>query len=222
MSNTYAELLESSFDYDEDEDVCACERCGDEYDEQDMIYFDSEWICEDCADERTFICADCGDRHWNDSSYSSGNGTICEHCYDYHYTSCSECGRVIHNDDVFYTDDDEYSESSLCEGCYELHKAKHIHDYNYRPQPIFHRMDDRSNRCGFCDGIHLGVELEIADAGESDENAEELLAIANEVGEHLYIKRDGSLDDGLELVSHPAVLEYWQAPSNQKRVQGRY
>ena len=35
-----------------------------------------------------------------------------------------------------------------------------------------------------------------------------LLAIANRDEEHVYVKGDGSLDDGMELVSHPASLDY--------------
>ena len=36
----------------------------------------------------------------------------------------------------------------------------------------------------------------------------ELLEIANEGDEHIYIKSDSSLDDGMELVSHPMTLDY--------------
>lgn len=35
-----------------------------------------------------------------------------------------------------------------------------------------------------------------------------LLNIANADAENLYIKTDGSLDDGLELVTHPMTLTY--------------
>ncbi len=55
---------------------------------------------------------------------------------------------------------------------------------------------------------HFGVELEIDDGGTVNSNAEKLLNIANTNGENLYIKMDGSLDKGLELVTHPMTLEY--------------
>ena len=32
--------------------------------------------------------------------------------------------------------------------------------------------------------------------------------IGNRINEHIYCKHDGSLDDGFEIVSHPATLEY--------------
>ena len=52
------------------------------------------------------------------------------------------------------------------------------------------------------------MELEIDGGGTVNSNAEKLLNIANADAENLYIKTDGSLDEGLELVTHPMTLEY--------------
>ena len=56
--------------------------------------------------------------------------------------------------------------------------------------------------------LTCGVELEIDDGGTVNSNAQKLLDIANKDAENLYIKTDGSLDDGLELVTHPMTLTY--------------
>ena len=50
--------------------------------------------------------------------------------------------------------------------------------------------------------------MEIDGAGKDSNNADELLAIANRDAEHVYIKGDGSLDDGMEIVTHPMSIEY--------------
>ncbi len=55
---------------------------------------------------------------------------------------------------------------------------------------------------------YFGVELEIDGAGKDDDYADELLDIANADDEHIYIKSDSSLEDGMELVSHPMTLDY--------------
>ena len=48
-------------------------------------------------------------------------------------------------------------------------------------------------------------------AGEDDDNAAEVMSIANGNGiENLYCKHDGSLDDGFEMVTHPMTLAYHQ------------
>ena len=55
----------------------------------------------------------------------------------------------------------------------------------------------------------MGVELEIDEGGESDSKAEKILAVANQDGNELmYIKRDGSLRDGMEIVTMPCSLKY--------------
>ena len=56
--------------------------------------------------------------------------------------------------------------------------------------------------------LTCGVELEIDNGGTVNSNAQKLLDIANKDAENLYIKTDGSLDEGLELVTHPMTLEY--------------
>lgn len=68
----------------------------------------------------------------------------------------------------------------------------------FRPEPIFFGENPR----------YFGVELEIDGAGKDDDNAKELLEIANENAEHIYIKSDGSLDDGMEIVTHLMSLNY--------------
>jgi len=42
----------------------------------------------------------------------------------------------------------------------------------------------------------LGVELEIDDGGEYGSTAEKLMAIGNRDAENIYIKHDGSLNEG--------------------------
>ena len=91
-----------------------------------------------------------------------------------------------HNDDNVY-----------CSSCWDEHNDI-IHEYNYTPDLVFHGKGLR----------HFGVELEIDDGGTVNSNAQKLLDIANKDVENLYIKTDGSLDEGLELVTHPMTLEY--------------
>jgi hypothetical protein len=51
--------------------------------------------------------------------------------------------------------------------------------------------------------------LEIDEAGKYNDNAKSILDVANtEDVENIYIKADGSLNDGLEIVSHPMTFDY--------------
>jgi hypothetical protein len=99
----------------------------------------------------------------------------------------------MHNDDA-----NSYYDCDYCDDCYNNRLHEFIKSYDYKPIPIFYGSGQP----------HYGVELEIDCGGEYDGSAEDLNEIANKSNEHLYFKHDGSLDDGFEIVSHPATLEY--------------
>lgn len=171
-----------------------CSHCGTFIDTDDYEEFNGEILCSDCIDNYTSVCDCCGERIWSEDTQGDGYTTLCQHCYDYHYTRCEECDTLIHNDDAY-----EYDDGYFCRECYQrIRKNAPIHDYSYKPDPIFYGGFNR----------YLGVELEIDGVGKDDDYAEELLDIANMREEHIYIKTDGSLDDGMEIVTHPMSLEY--------------
>lgn len=53
------------------------------------------------------------------------------------------------------------------------------------------------------------MELELDHGGECASHAASLLSIANREGEYAYIKHDGFLSDGLEVVTHPMSLTHY-------------
>ena len=63
---------------------------------------------------------------------------------------------------------------------------------------------------------YFGVELEVDESGKDNDNAATLKSIANTHEENIYIKSDGSLEDGFEIVSHPMTLEYHTEEMNWK------
>ena len=173
-----------------------CRYCRKVLTKKDRCEFDGKVMCKACLDEMTSICAHCGERLWNDENSGSDDFVLCQRCYDNHYITCERCGHIIHYDAAVYFDDEYYP---YCGSCYDvLAKNEIIHDYNYKPEPVFYGKDD----------MYLGVELEIDRGGESSDNAQRLLDIANYQSEHMYIKHDGSIEDGFEMVTHPMGLEY--------------
>lgn len=74
----------------------------------------------------------------------------------------------------------------------------HINGYFYKPDPIFFKDDDENTQKFF------GIELEVMDGGESSINAKRVC----HNHEELYAKHDGSLSDGMELVSHPCTVNW--------------
>ena len=194
-----------------------CGICGAAYPAEELYHFDGMEFCPQCLADHTLVCQRCGERIWVEDNAGSSDTPLCQDCYDDHYTRCSRCGTLLHESNAYYAEDDEYDEYPYCADCYqERASGNPIHDYYYKPEPIFYGEGPR----------FFGVELEIDNGGEVRGNARSLLEVANRDAEYFYIKHDGSLDDGMELVTYPLSLEYhlrkvpWEALCGQARALG--
>ena len=172
-----------------------CDRCGHKVPIEEQQEFDGKVLCPDCLDAISSVCSHCGERILRYTNAGDDQTILCQDCYDAYYTSCYDCGCILRRDDTYFNDDDEY----ICAHCHQTIQNKFaIQSYYYKPTPIFYGDGPR----------YFGVELEIDRGGESENNARTLLSIANSLEELMYCKHDGSLDDGIELVTHPLSLTY--------------
>jgi len=183
-----------------------CEECGHLEHIDNITTCDNVKLCSSCCENITSVCMDCGERHIKRNMTADSDGNmLCQSCAT-HYYRCDRCNRFVHEDNIMH--DDGYS---YCEECYDISLKEHsIKDYYYKPSPIFYGADCNSGKRLF------GVELEVDDGEESSYNAYEVLQVANVDNNHIYIKHDGSLDDGFEVVSHPMTLDYYMSEMNWK------
>jgi hypothetical protein len=175
-------------DVDEDEvevTLCTARWCGEEATEG-LESPDGEPICQGCYDREVYVCERCGEAMWADESYTVGCDTWCTRCADYHSAYCYECDERYDTD---YDYDHEHDQQGLL-------------DYNDTPLLHFRGEDPH--------GYYLGLELEMEDTtGHSISSAVDQVNDGALAG-HFYCKSDGSLYDGMEMVSHPMSLSYWQ------------
>ena len=172
----------------------ACDHCGEEFPIEETFLVEGDRLCRHCVAGLTALCDECGTRIYLEHDEGDSNRFLCASCRERYYTRCDRCNTLIHNESVF-----EYDDEYLCEDCYDEACAEGpIHDYDYVPDLVFHGKGLRK----------FGVELEIDEGGKNRSNANRLLEVANRNAANLYVKSDGSLDDGLELVTHPMSLEY--------------
>ena len=176
-----------------------CDCCHEHHPMEQRTEFHGQELCPTCLSAHTLVCHECGRRIRPEDNEGSGDAPLCGSCYDRHYTRCHRCGVLLREDRACYIGDED-DEEPYCGDCYHLICQREIHDYYYKPTPIFYGDHSR----------YYGVELEIDGAGESESNAGKLLDIANANLDLLYCKHDGSLDEGIELVSHPMTLEFHQ------------
>ncbi len=185
------------------EEKTHCDFCGSEITEQSGTWVGNDFLCECCIEEQTITCEHCGDIVWANDSVSDDNLCLCQECFDSYFNRCESCGRIVSSNDTYWECDLPY-----CYGCYNEMDDEEIEEYNYKPEPIFYGEVNR----------YYGVELEIDNGGKDNENAKILKDIANSHAEHIYIKSDGSLDDGMEIVSHPMTLNYHMNDMNWEEI----
>jgi len=174
-----------------------CECCGRRFSVEEQTEFGGVAMCPQCLSERTLVCGDCERRIWREDNEGTADAPLCSTCFNRDYTHCHRCGTLLRESQACYIGDED-SEEAYCSDCYHLLCRQDIHDYYYKPTPIFY-----GDHCRY-----YGIELEIDGAGESDINARTLLDIANRDSALVYMKHDGSLEEGFEIVTHPMTLEF--------------
>lgn len=188
-----------------DVDICedcsiTCGNCGNIHSRDETTEIGDLDVCLDCRDHNYVVCDRCREFVVNDGAYYVDNGDIhvCENCYYESYGHCSGCDECFHIDYLYYSESDD---CSYCESCNEeRHHACGLHDYSYKPRPVFFRHSaDSSN-------IFYGMEVEV-DNGDDVDSAISDSDLENSV--QFYCKRDSSLNDGFEVVSHPGHYRYW-------------
>jgi len=147
---------------------------------------DGKSICRECMDAISDWneCDWCSDRFTGDMMWSDDRDCeVCQYCADSSW-ECRDCGY------------DRYDGDS--HSCYRESDSL-IYEYSYKPNPQFYGKAD----------YYFGFELEVEDdGGNGTERGAEI--VNDYLGNRVYCKHDGSLNNGFEIVSHPHSLEELQ------------
>lgn len=207
-------------DTEKDVDEISCNNCGLMMSIDDSFTTDNGDItCSDCYR----VCERCDAIGNTDDDWNEVNGYMwCQSCTDYHAYWCSGCSEYS-TDSMVYPEDrsGSYCEHCItdayyCEGCDEYwfdgctncdredeSDGRTIHDYSYKPDAIFH-----STEVG--DRLFFGIEMETeAKRGNWDTRRDAAeYAQRLEPMELAYLKNDGSLTCGFEIVTHPMTHDF--------------
>lgn len=191
-------------------DYAECYDCGEIHRIDEMTETDDgNFVCDSCFESNYLECVCCNhvirietDMWGNQNIFETEDGNVCQRCYDSYYESCNGCGEIHHIDDMEY---DEEEEAYYCSACERNRKKKNIKQYGYKPSPIFKTSaHDKFYTSDDIRELVFGVELEVDNGNDPEETAGELL----EASEDIYCKQDGSLNNGIEIVTHPCTLSY--------------
>lgn len=170
--------------------------------------------CERCNDDgscdRCVTCDRCHGRELHDDAVQTVRGsTICDSCRQDYYWQCDRCDGW--NRDGSSCGNGCCSDDCDCSDCNSDFDGR-LHDASYKPEPMFRGTGP----------LYLGPEIEIETPPY--EGAECARLAEGFLGTLGYLKEDGSLDDGFEIVTHPMSYEWamanfpWQMLTELRRL----
>ena len=189
-----------------DDGLEKCSDCGEWYSSYDVEFVESigACVCDECLrySGNYFKCDCCEEWYGNNDLWQEDDRiAICDNC-SRHYYVCADCDCIVYEDDVYWVDDD----CPHCESCYydnhnhddDDDEGGDINSWNYRPS--FRFYPDMTPVVG---QLYMGVEREVDGGNGPRELASELVDYRE-----IYCKHDGSLNCGVEIISHPCTLDY--------------
>lgn len=160
---------------------------------EDFQKYLGEYCCSSCVTELEkeygkdsfFYCDECNSYELHDDSRTFEGSRYCNNCYDNNVYQCDDCR-------TYYWDGNDHD----CD--YEDIPSSLIHDYSYHPRPHFFGQAK----------YYFGFELEVESEGNSRRVGAEY--VLEKLSPRVYLKNDGSLNEGFEIVSHPHTLDELQ------------
>lgn len=125
-----------------------------------------------------------------------GEGYACVQCQsDHEIDQCEHCARWFADED-----DHDCTSGGSC-SCFSCRsgQANPVRSYSYKPRPRFKGTDKH--------GLFLGMELEIF-MDRSHSVTDVARSTQDLLGKVAYLKSDGSIGYGFELVTHPMSYDY--------------
>lgn len=173
-----------------------CNRCEDGMDNDNSrtVDRDESW-CEYCWENYSYYCESCCESWSGDCTYVQDT-PYCESCYESECYWCEDCDESFTNDNSCDCRD---SDSGRC--CRAYRSGGSIHDYSCKPSPMFKGTSKHNMYLGF----ELETELRDVEGGARFASSN-LDGIA-------YLKHDGSISHGFEIVTHPHTHQQYRENS---------
>ena len=198
--------------YTEESNTVCCPVCGRRVEESALCMMDvtvdgENVMCGRCVERYTFTCGHCGRTRNRDRYALECNGDeICASCAD-DYTSCDDCGHVMHFDNACWSD---RHQTYYCDSCIPPENEEGLYEYDYKPEPYFYGSPDGNPQRKTA---YFGCELEV-EVSDDWERSSRVSAVTDKMGDHVYLKKDGSLNHGFEIVTHPhtwdEIVKLWR------------
>lgn len=125
---------------------------------------------------------------------------VCSSCFK-KIPRCVKCDHCVLDESLYAM----VGEQCFCTRCYSV-----INDYTFRPNPVFQSLKTEVTPNVFF-GLELEVEMKRPFGKFTDIVAR---GFHDDVKSVAYLKRDASISNGFEIVSHPGTLKWWNDKNN--------
>ncbi len=181
-----------------------CEICG--ILSEAAIETDLGLMCPDCVDDHV-NCENCGDLFNSDRMVCHDDSSYCTDCFEERISYCCGC------EDSFRIE--SLDEAGYCSDCRHNCPNSAIRNWDYQPRykfqgkplpkknMVFPPPKNTPKTYGETGPLYFGIELEIEFNGQSSDT---LISAAD--NPYFFLKHDGSIGDGVEVVSHPASFKW--------------
>ena len=166
-----------------------CDRCEDGMPSDESCTVDNESWCNYCSENYSYYCENCCESSSESATYV-GDTPYCEDCYSDNCYYCDDCDESYHNDYPCDCRESDTVEGKCCRG---YRSSGTIHDYSCKPAPNFKGTSKH--------GMYLGFELEVEFNTGTGTPASEYAS--RNLNGTAYLKHDGSITNGFEIVTHP-------------------
>ena len=226
-----------------DETYYQCEDCGKVHPISEKIELEingtKRIVCKRCREKNYTECSKCHTLVHRDSlnciTYRNKDSSkeeiyCCDDCIKKVAHRCGNCGSWFANDIPFHDEE-------TCDKCY-YQRGGIIHQYSYKPKIQPQKAAAENDDLLF--GTELEIELKFGQrepiytdsdnrrwsinttGGDFEVDYKRYIAfkIDNAIPGFFYQKSDGSIEFGMEVVSHPATLEFWH--SQEEKIENMF
>jgi hypothetical protein len=180
-----------------------CERCDEGVRNDDTHTVDDCTWCEYCWENYSFNCHACSNTYDQDGGYNYvDDSAYCDSCYQDQCYYCDDCDESFTYDNrcACQRDDDDERPEGRC--CQAIQRGRFVHDYNCKPTPNF-KGSSKHN-------MYLGFELEVEFKSDTADVARHTAIALDGIA---YLKHDGSISNGFEIVTHPHAHQTYRENS---------
>lgn len=178
-----------------------CERCEDGVRNDDTHTVGDSYWCEYCWENYSFNCNNCGNTYDQDWGYNYvSDNAYCDSCYSDNFYYCDDCDESFRDDDPCECREGSGAHFGNC--CMASQRGKFVHDYNCKPAPNFKGASKHN--------MYLGFELEVEFKSDTADVARHTATALDGIA---YLKHDGSINNGFELVTHPHTHQAYRENS---------